>query len=160
VLLCFVSPNGAVYDCPGILRLRRSLREDIVVLMVFCTLSIPAFSANRLYDSGNNFLSECSALDRANDSNLTNVEMAKNMQCLSYVEGLIDGAFYESVRTLADGKLKVDSLPFCRPEGVSNLQLIRVALKYVRDNPEKAHLTTAVLVFEALKIAFPCSGKP
>jgi Rap1a immunity proteins len=133
--------------------------KPCVALLVFCTLSIPAFSANHLYNSGNDFLSECSGLDRANDSTLTNVEMAKNMQCLSYVEGLIDGAFYESVRTKADGKLKMGSLPFCRPEGVNNLQLARVALKYVRDNPEKAHLTTAVLVFEALKNAFPCSEK-
>jgi Rap1a immunity proteins len=133
--------------------------KPCIALLVCCTLSIPAFSANHLYDSGNDFLAECSGLDRANDSTLTNVEMAKNMQCISYVIGLIDGAFYQSVRVEADGKTTVGVLPFCRPVGVGDLQLIRVALKFVRDNPEKAHLTTPVLVFGAFKNAFPCSEK-
>lgn len=122
--------------------------------MVFCTLSIPAF-ANPLDRSGNDFLAECSAL--AKDSGLTNIEMAKNMTCFSYIQGLIDGATYEIASTQAENKKQVLTLPFCRPEGVGNMQLLRVALKYVRDNPEKAHFPTVVLIFTALKNAFPCS---
>ena len=124
-----------------------------VALVVLCTLSIPAF-ANPLDRSGNDFLAECSALDR--DSGLTNIEMAKNMQCLSYIQGLIDGATYE-IATQVEDKKQAHTFPFCRPEGVGNMQLLRVALKYVRDNPEKAHLLTVALIFTALKNAFPCS---
>jgi len=130
--------------------------KTYVAVVVFCALSIPAF-AKSLADSGNAFLAECSALDRAHDSNLTDLEKVQNMQCLSYLEGLIDGAFYENVRIEMKGKAKAQPLPYCRPEGVGNIQLARVALKYVRDNPEKGHLPTAVLVFTALGNAFPCS---
>jgi hypothetical protein len=125
---------------------------------VFLALSVPAFSANHLYDSGNDFLSECSALERANDSNLTHLDMAKNVQCLSYVQGSIDGAFYENARIGMTGKAKAPPLPYCLPEDVSGIQLARVVLKYVRNNPEKAHMATVVLVFMALEDAFPCSN--
>jgi hypothetical protein len=124
-------------------------------LVVFCALSVPAFSANHLYDTGNEFLSECSAVDRANDSNLTLVEKANIMQCLSYVQGVIDGVVYENTRVGMTGNSKAPPLP-CAPGDVSRLQLVRVALKYVRDNPEKAHMATVVLVMTALENAFSC----
>ena len=127
-----------------------------IALLAFCALSIPAF-ANPLDRSGIDFLAECSALDK--DSGLTNIEMAKNMTCLSYVQGLIDGATYGIALTQVESKMRAQPFPFCRPEGVGNMQLLRVALKYVRDNPEKAHVETVVLVFTALKNAFPCSEK-
>src|SRR6266853_1034281 len=127
--------------------------KPCVVLVFFCTLSIPAF-ADPLEKSGNDFLAECSAMDK--ESGLTNIEMAKNMTCISYIQGLIDGVTYEIASTHVDNKKQAKPFPFCSPESVGNMQLLRVALKYVRDNPEKAHLPTAVLIFTALKKSFPC----
>ena len=135
---------------------RDTSMKTCAAFVIFCTLSVSAFAAP-LSDSGNAFLAECSALDRPNDPRLTNIEMAKNMQCLSYMEGLMDGALYENMRIGAESRTNMRSLEFCRPEGVNNIQLVRVALKYVRDNPGRAHLPTVVLVFAAMKGAFPCS---
>jgi hypothetical protein len=133
--------------------------KSCVALVVFCALSIPAFPASQLSDSGNDFLSECSTLDKE-ASSLTNVEMLKNLSCVFYIRGLMDGTTYEDARILAESsvKLKLPAYPFCLPaESVQFLQLGRVVLKYIRDNPEKAHLQTSVLVFAAVRNAFPCS---
>lgn len=128
-----------------------------LALVVFCTLSAPAFSENHLNVSGNDFLSECSEVDRANDSNLAPVEQAKIMQCLSYMQGVVDGVVHENVRIEMRGKTKAPPIPYCVPGDVSRLQLVRIALKYVRGNPEKAHEPTVVLVLKALENAFPCT---
>jgi hypothetical protein len=127
-------------------------------IAVFCialvyAVSTPAF-ANPLDRSGNDFLAKCSALDK--DAGFTDVEMARNMECLSYIRGLIDGATYEIAATDLGKTKKAEALPFCRPKGVGDVQFLRAALKYVRDNPEKAHLPTVVLIFAALRNAFPC----
>jgi hypothetical protein len=129
--------------------------KSCIALLAFCALSIPAFSAPQLYNSGNDFLAVCSAVDK--DTNLTDAEMIKNLQCLAYIQGLIDGATYETAWIWMEGKKTVHPIPFCRPEGVGNLQLLRIALKFVRDNPENAHLETSALIFRSLERAFPCS---
>jgi hypothetical protein len=48
--------------------------------------------------------------------------------------------------------------PFCEPH-VTNAQLLQILLKYIRDNPEKAHLRTAVLYLAAMEKAFQCTKK-
>ena len=130
-----------------------------LALVVFCTLSIPAFSINHLYDSGNDFLSECSALDK--EASLTSSEMFKNVQCISYTRGLIDGSIHENARINFESKIKLPlpPFPFCLPDDAKDLQVGRVVLKYIRDNPENAHVATSALVFAALRKAFPCSRK-
>jgi hypothetical protein len=86
--------------------------------------------------------------------------MFKNVQCIAYIRGLMDGSAYEDARIEAESKTKTKLPPysFCLPaEGVRTEQMGRVALKYIRNNPEKAHLQTSALVFAALNNAFPCS---
>jgi hypothetical protein len=41
----------------------------------------------------------------------------------------------------------------------SSGQLFLVLLKYIRDNPAKAHEATAILFGHAMKDAFPCPGQ-
>ena len=129
-----------------------------LALVVFCTLSIPAFSINHLYDSGNDFLSECSALDK--EASLTRSEMFKNVQCISYTRGLIT-ALPRDARINFESKIKLPLPPFqfCLPDDAKDLQVGRVVLKYIRDNLENAHVATSALVFAALRKAFPCSRK-
>ncbi len=47
---------------------------------------------------------------------------------------------------------------YCLPTGVTGEQLTRIVLKYLRENPEKHHLTAAHLVKQALIKAFPKPG--
>ena len=50
-------------------------------------------------------------------------------------------------------------VPFCVPDEVQLKQILAVVLKYIRDNPEKAHIRASTLAVAALKKAFPCSLK-
>jgi hypothetical protein len=59
--------------------------------------------------------------------------------CMGYVQGVADA--------YADA---------CPPEDVQAEQVIRVAVKYLNDHPEKLHLNRAALTKAALKQAFPC----
>jgi hypothetical protein len=76
---------------------------------------------------------------------MTDAEVFAIRICFSYVRGLDDGM----------GVLRT---PFCEPY-VTNAQLMQILLKYIRDNPEKAHLRTAVLYLAAMEKAFPCTKK-
>jgi hypothetical protein len=46
--------------------------------------------------------------------------------------------------------------PYCMSEDVTNAQMVRILLKYIRANPATAHLPTATLFGSAMKEAFPC----
>jgi hypothetical protein len=49
---------------------------------------------------------------------------------------------------------------FCFPDqGIELGQQVKIVIKYIKANPEKAHLPTAVLAAHALQRAFPCSKK-
>ena len=57
-----------------------------------------------------------------------------------------------------DDGMGVLRTPFCEPH-VTNVQLLQILLKYIRDNQEKAHLRTAELYLAAMEKAFPCTKK-
>lgn len=46
---------------------------------------------------------------------------------------------------------------YCVPLEVSNLQAIKVVLKYLDDNPQYMHHASAGIIFSALRLAFPCN---
>lgn len=70
--------------------------------------------------------------------------------CTSYVRGVIEGAVFQS------GYSKT-ALPFCAPDGVQYGQFKDIFVKYLRDHPEKRHLSTSVLVMIATTQAYPCN---
>lgn len=118
--------------------------------LLLCAFSGISF-AEHLGKSGNEFLVECSAVGK--DSGLTDSEMTKNMVCMSYVEGLVDG-----IRVELAAHVKGRTEPFCFTD-VTSMQLLRVTLKFIRENPEQANLHTAVLMLKAWEKAFPCGGQ-
>jgi hypothetical protein len=46
---------------------------------------------------------------------------------------------------------------FCLPPGVNSLQLRDTVKLWLRDHPEKRHLSGSFLVIQALKEKFPCN---
>jgi hypothetical protein len=60
--------------------------NNCLYIVLFCSLSVPAYSAS-LYNSENDFLSECSALDK--EPNLTVTEMSKNIVCVTLPTGTL-----------------------------------------------------------------------
>jgi hypothetical protein len=75
-----------------------------------------------------------------------------------YIAGFVQGVEVGNTTTRVQAKQPV-VMPFCRPNGVENAQLVRIVLKYIRENPEDAHQDTMLVAMWALQRAFPCSPK-
>jgi hypothetical protein len=104
-------------------------------------------------ESGNAFLRDCSVVEKVER---TNAEETRAVGCVMYIRGALAGAAYEEGRMEGLYKHPVTS-SHCFPEaGVEADQLVRIILKYVRDNPAKAHELTIGQVMSALCEAFPC----
>jgi hypothetical protein len=106
--------------------------------------------------SGNSFLRDCSVV---NKENTTLGEDTGSVACLLYVGGVMQGAELGSGVTRFEAKPMVLPKLFCRPENVEMLQAVRIVLKYIRENPEKANNETAALIIMAIREAYPCPTK-
>jgi hypothetical protein len=89
--------------------------------------------------SGNQFMATCES-SRASDSLMHGL-------CRGYVLGLSDGM-----------QMMTPAL-MCPAEHVTQGQFYRIAVKYLRDHPEKTDKYTSNLMFEAWTAAFPCPVK-
>jgi hypothetical protein len=89
----------------------------------------------------------------------TPAEDTASVACLLYVGGVVRGAELGSAVTRVQAKQTTLPKLFCRPDDVENVQLVRIVLKYIRENPENANQETALLIMKALREAYPCSGK-
>lgn len=105
--------------------------------------------------SGNAFLRLCSVVDK---EDLTGLEGLHMMACLGYVGGFVQGV--ETTISFVQSVTKRSPLaPFCKPDDLERGQMVRIVMKYIRENPEKAHLPTAGLIMGALSKAYPCPEK-
>ena len=100
--------------------------------------------------SGNDFLRLCSMVER----NQKMEDTVQDLVCTSYIAGLRDGVASEVA--FAQSENKSAPKPFCLSVGVENGQLVKIALKYIKNHPEWAHLPTSVLLVKAWEEAFPC----
>jgi hypothetical protein len=48
----------------------------------------------------------------------------------------------------------------CMPEGVTMAQMKEIVVNYLQEHPEELRYSSAVLVHNALKHAFPCTAQP
>jgi hypothetical protein len=122
------------------------------MLLMWPTVSSQEPSGPREYPStGNAFDRLCSVVEK------NKTETQHGVACIAYVVGLIDGVSKETEFVLAVSN-KQPPMPFCLSDDVENGQLIRIVLRYIRNHPEEAHLSTAFLVVQALREAFPCQA--
>jgi hypothetical protein len=70
------------------------------------------------------------------------------------VKGLLDGVLLQI--SLSRSPDHAELFPYCVSGDVTNAQVVRILLKYIRANPTTAHLPTALLFGSAMKEAFPC----
>ena len=103
--------------------------------------------------SGNAFLQDCSVVDKPINELKSSQLLPVNV-CLSYVKGLLDGVFLQISLSRSSGH--VELFPYCVSGDVTNAQVARILLKYIRANPATAHLSTAALFGSAMIEAFPC----
>ena len=136
--------------CPmvGFLWNKFSCSLAFAVIVVFSPIS--AFGQAETRD-GNYLLRSCNYLVAATtDSRLA------DRHYVGFCDGLTNGIVtmgYAQRPLLPPGS----PLLICPPEYTpSPLQLARIVIKYVNDNPEKLHFESAVLTLLAIQKAFPC----
>lgn len=77
--------------------------------------------------------------------------MLKATKCLAYIQGVSDSLeFFQNL----DGAGKV----VCLPKGVNIGQLVDIATKHLRENPEKRHYGADSIILGAWLRAFPCGN--
>lgn len=97
-----------------------------------------SFNANAVFYSGNDLIEVCEATE--SDS----VYFQKASECGAYIVGVYDSfADYE----------------FCPPPNITRGQAVKIARKYISNNPELSHKQAVVLVLASLIDAFPCKKK-
>lgn len=124
-----------------------------LALLVFAGFLIAGSSlfAEETYTTGNKLKPACAAYvagippDRG--------EALKAGVCIGFVDGWVQLAM------MLKPPLVSEEL-FCPPKGVTNQQVIDVAVKYMNDHPEKLHLSAAQILYDAMSNSFPCLSKP
>lgn len=126
--------------------------KAIPIFLLLCSTFVTAQTSELPDQSGNAFVRVCSAIEKDEHTDLETLHV---LSCMSYVSGFVQGVFWEAefVRINTNKEMRK---PFCRPKDVENAQLVKVVLKYIRDNPEEANEPTAVLIISALAKAYPC----
>jgi len=91
--------------------------------------------------NGNDLLEICEAyLDE---------DFTKGNTCAGFVVGVSDAH-----QTFVNWGLMKSA--WCLPDGVNTIQLVRIATKYLQENPKDLHVVAGSLVGAALGLAFPC----
>ena len=125
-----------------------------LALVLLCSITLTLQASNNKSDSpdiseGNGFVRVCSSLYKLDGDKfkITEEDVSNVALCSGYLMGLKDG----TVVAFAGGQM------FCFPDqGIELGQQVKIVIKYIKANPEKAHLPTAVLATQALQRAFPC----
>jgi hypothetical protein len=138
------------------------MRSNYLLLLLAITATVIPASCQReeaFYDSGNAFARECSSMSKQT-TEMTSAEINLNVKCAVYVKGLFDGILAERVLVL--DQTRASPAFFCedRFNDTENGQVVRILLKYIRDNPEKANQLVSALFMFAMREAFPpCPGQ-
>ena len=114
-----------------------------------------SYSTARAAGMGNDLLVECNlVVKNADGGAMTSDQYQKAAHCLGIVEGVRDTLNLWQ-RDSKDSHFSTAHCT-CTPDDVSNLQAVRVVLKYLQDNPDILHYSNTVLIALALQKAYPC----
>lgn len=125
----------------------------LFALLAMLAAPLSAQTTEHPFDSGNAFSRVCSMVEK---TDLTPTEKERGVGCLLYIAGFVQGAEISITAARDQTKQPTLPMPFCRPDGVETGQLIRIVLKYIRENPEDAHQSTMLVALWAFQKAFPC----
>jgi hypothetical protein len=106
-----------------------------------------ASAAQAKYD-GNELLGQCQQYIKAADKE-KNYDQYDTALCSGYIQGVVSTTYF------FDESLKKED-KFCIPDNVTNGQLVRIVVKYLKDNPKLLNEPRVSLVWIALMDAYPC----
>lgn len=105
--------------------------------------------------SGAELLANCAEVLKRADS--ARVDPYRAGQCMGFVQGFGEGVKIAALGASADRQEYEKRRFFCVPEGVTNLQVVRVVVKSLREqSQERLQQEAGVLVGLALRRAYPC----
>jgi len=107
------------------------------------------------WDSGNAFLTLCG-------DESPKEPYAVQGECLGYVVGVQDGVAIEyDIESRAFHAQGMEPLAetYCSPDEVTQGQMMRILIKFIKDHPETAHFPTKLLAVQSFRDAFPCKSK-
>lgn len=112
--------------------------KNVLVGSLLCLATLSPSNVSAAFYSGNDLIELCEATQ--SDS----VYFQKASECRAYIVGVYDSfTGYE----------------FCPPQDVTMGQVVKIAKKYISNNPELSHKQAMVLVLSSLIDAFPCKNK-
>jgi hypothetical protein len=118
-----------------------------LLLVLTLVLSSTAFAVQEGRDTSEALLTDCiqaeKELNGVKPENAVGAVHAH--RCAYYLDGFRDSISFAKGPQL-----------ICIPQEVTSGQLLRVVLKYLRENPSKLHLDKAIGVHAALQGAYPC----
>jgi hypothetical protein len=131
---------------------------QVPLLLFVLSSSLFAQTQDSLETSGNAFLRICSVADKEeNTEHLSVDEKVALMSCLNFISGFTNGVEVEML-FVENATKQSTHAPFCVPASVENIQIVRVVLKYVRDNPAAARRKTNSLIMFSLGERYPCAS--
>ena len=95
---------------------------------------------------GNDLLEQCELADKGLQTSLIPIGY-----CIGRITGVIDSWL------IRNGQIGSPFSVFCIPEGVTNDQLKKIVVKYLREHPETLHTYDVGLIVLATTEAFPCN---
>ena len=126
------------------------------LLLFVLSSSLFAQTEETLETSGSAFLRICSVVDKGDDMEHLSIDQKMALtSCLKYVSGFTNGVEAEML-FVKNATRRGTHAPFCVPESVENIQMVRVVLKYIRDNPAAARRKTNSLIMFSLGERYPC----
>jgi hypothetical protein len=124
----------------------RSAFTLFLAAVIACSGPAAGQTKEHIWKSGNVFLSTCAIDADKTTGELTMAQLSATSDCIPYLRGLDDGA-------------RLVGAPYCAPDSVTNGQSEEIVVKFIRDHPERAHLSTGTLFLAAMEKAFPCHHK-
>jgi hypothetical protein len=114
-------------------------------------LTAPVWASTANMD-GNDILRTCQLGIDSKASEMTTAELMHYMHCLGYIDGVVDML---ALGTTFPPDTHIGQI--CTPEhGMQSQQIVRIVLKYLKENPEKLHERGDLLIAWAMQHAFPC----
>ena len=129
---------------------------QLKLILLFTVLSIFLFASLAHSLNGQELLEYCNLAEKVDDRVVRVDEdiLAKASYCYGFIRGVAGANDAFSLIP------SIKAVKHCAPENVTNGQLSRVVLKFLRQHPENLHSTGAALVLAALRNAYPCESQP
>ncbi len=124
-----------------------------MALVIFATLFLPVGAKGEGF-TAEMLISGCDSQDEDEQA-----------ACHTFIMGAIEGMKWGASISAANSGFTEEQamrdhaqtlLGVCDPETVTRRQELEVALQYIRDNPQRWHQSSIVLIYLALVDAFPC----